>query len=171
MLLTLIRTKIKNSDTMGVLLVDGKMMCHTMEPPLIPNDLHPKGAIAMGYYKVTLSQSPHFKRVLPLLHMVPGFEGVRMHAGNRPEDTRGCVLVGQYKEYEKGQLWLSDARSTEEKLVEYMLNHTEKNEEIYLDITNRERFRVERMQTLEQYLRDQRTATAYAVESGQRAGA
>lgn len=53
-----------------------------------------KTAIPYGRYEVAMTWSERFKKIMPLLLDVPGFAGIRIHAGNTAEDTDGCLLVG-----------------------------------------------------------------------------
>ena len=87
-----------------------------------------KSAIPEGSYHVVVTKSQRFGKYLPLLVGVPGFEGVRIHAGNTSRDTEGCILVGQNLQVGK-VLW---SRITLEKLMKLIENE----KEIYLTIKN-----------------------------------
>lgn len=87
-------------------------------------------AIPTGKYDVILTFSPRFKRVLPLLLSVKGYEGVRIHAGNTAEDTEGCLLVGENKE--KGKVL--NSRATLEKLMPILLECEKRKEKISITI-------------------------------------
>lgn len=72
-----------------------------------------KTAIPYGTYKVKITYSPKFKRNLPLIENVPGFEGIRIHSGNTEKDSAGCLIVGENKV--KGKV--INSKQTLEKLM------------------------------------------------------
>lgn len=51
-------------------------------------------AIPRGIYEVQITYSPKFKRMLPILRDVKGFSCIRIHPGNSPSDSLGCLLPG-----------------------------------------------------------------------------
>jgi hypothetical protein len=94
--LVLIRSRFSKRSTLGRLYVDGKLECWTLEDAVRPGPKVPgETAIPAGHYPVRLTYSPRFRRELPLVVGVPGFEGIRIHPGNTDVDTEGCILVGR----------------------------------------------------------------------------
>ena len=115
----------KPNYTIGVMSIDGKRFCETLEDTdrnlnssmtveqikaiKKPNET----AIPTGTYKITLDTfSPRFgnksfyKKVcggkLPRILNIKGFDGVLIHCGNTNLDTSGCILVG--RNLEKGKI-------------------------------------------------------------------
>ncbi len=97
----------KQSDyTIGHLSIDGEYLCDTLEPTdrgltqemskydIKQSKVAGHTAIPTGTYRVLITKSLKFRRWLPLVWDVPGFEGIRIHVGNYPQDTQGCILVG-----------------------------------------------------------------------------
>lgn len=89
--------------TIGKLYIDGHYLCDTLEDTVRNGvKIAGKTAIPAGTYKVKKTMSPRFKKILPEILNVPGFTGVRIHAGNTAIDTDGCLLLGLNKK--KGQV-------------------------------------------------------------------
>lgn len=133
MLLILQRDLAIPGRTLGRLAFDYVPFCHTLEDEVRPPGVKVRGqtAIPAGVYRVSLSWSPRFKEMLPLIENVPLFEGIRIHAGNRPEDTEGCVLVGEEREGEE----LRRSRDALERLVG-MLKVPALEGELFIDVRN-----------------------------------
>jgi Family of unknown function (DUF5675) len=97
------RLQVDPDVTIGSLSIDDQFEAWTCEDPVREIEGQPvanwkvfgKTAIPRGTYSIDITYSPHFKMPLPLLLKVPGFDGVRIHSGNTPADTEGCLLVGQ----------------------------------------------------------------------------
>ena len=111
----LVNRKFKGSEyTIGDLYIDGEWFCNTLEdtvrelPKECPNTVNHlncrcrekvpgKTAIPAGDYKVILSVSNRFKKLMPEVLNVPHFLGIRIHSGNTAKDSEGCILVGENK--------------------------------------------------------------------------
>ena len=95
--------------TIGKMYIDGQYFSNTLEDTdrgLTQKDslasikskkISNQTAIPTGMYKVIVNMSPKFKRNLPRLIDVPGFDGILIHRGNTDKDTSGCILVGENK--------------------------------------------------------------------------
>jgi hypothetical protein len=100
--LTLNRRPSVGGATIGELLESGKFLAFTLEDeireiPGVPvGNWKIKGvtAIPAGRYRVTMEHSPRFGPNTLTINAVPGFTGVRIHGGNRHEDSEGCPLLG-----------------------------------------------------------------------------
>lgn len=102
----LLRKWKKPGYTIGQLYIDGDYICDTLEDTdrgltsaMTPAQVRArkvKGqtAIPTGLYPVRRTWSPKFKRMLPLIERVAGYDGIRIHSGNTARDTDGCILPG-----------------------------------------------------------------------------
>lgn len=100
--LTVQREPTLDGATLGSLYLNSAWFCFTCEDRIrevagrpaeewkVPRET----AIPAGRYRLVLSLSSRFQRVLPEVLNVPGFTGIRIHSGNSIADTEGCLLVG-----------------------------------------------------------------------------
>src|SRR5438067_10476097 len=94
MKLTLVRKTLAGKSTIGELSVDGIHQCFTLEDTVRETKVFGETAIPSGTYNVIIDHSVHFNKDLPHVLDVKNFEGIRIHSGNAPKDTEGCILVG-----------------------------------------------------------------------------
>lgn len=124
----------RNTYTIGRLLINGEYFCDTLEPKVrdLSKELKVKGktAIPAGRYRLYLTYSSRFKRILPLVDNVPQFSGVRIHRGNTAKDTEGCILVGYNREVGK----VLDSAVTEQRLMAVLQNTANRGEQIFITI-------------------------------------
>lgn len=128
----------KDGYSIGKLSINGRYICDTLEDTdrgltqdmtksqIASVKIKGKTAIPIGTYKVNITYSPRFRKKLPILLDVPGFEGIRIHAGNTPEDTEGCILCG--KNTEVGKV-LNSRRWTDE-VIKQIQNNLSRGVEI-----------------------------------------
>lgn len=129
--------------TFGKLLAeDEHQLCYTLEDEVreIPgkpvSEWKIKGATAIpaGRYRVTLQDSPRFGRDTLTIHDVPGFEYIRMHAGNSEADTDGCPLLGM--EIDPRGIVGGTSRPAV-KLVQFLVRDAiDRGELVWIDINN-----------------------------------
>ena len=138
----LIRKYYQAKYTIGRLYVNNRFFSDSLEPPslhltersalgtiLIANY---KGyrAIPTGRYRILITRSRRFGRWLPLLLNVKGFEGIRIHAGNKPEDTRGCILLG----FNRRKGYVLDSTRCVLTLVKMMTEAIAKGEKVFVEV-------------------------------------
>jgi hypothetical protein len=138
--------------TIGNLFINDKKFCDTLEDTdrgldasmpvskIIALKKFGITAIPKGTYEVVMNVvSAKFSKYkqytfcggrVPRLLNVPGYDGVLMHIGNKPEDTDGCILVG--KNTVKGMI----TSSTETFMSFYKIleDASKKNEKIHITI-------------------------------------
>ena len=151
MYLKLIRNKPKGSAITGRLVIDGRWFCNTLE--------------RVGYqilalcYPVKVTQSPKFKRLLPLVCGVPqsrssGVQEFRSsgatskqaqcateHLSSKASEPRSPLRsgirfhAGWKPEHSTGCILVPD-RATEDKLTQIILKAQKEHEEVILEVTD-----------------------------------
>lgn len=145
MLCELLRDDFHPLRTFGKWFVDGVYLAETLEDA--DRDLERDGtadgaldgsgvkiqgktAIPRGRYRMRLSMSSRFGKIMPEIYPVPGFTGVRAHGGNTEANTDGCPLLGAVRESTR----ISNCAGVNQRLINLMEAAEARGEEIWLDV-------------------------------------
>lgn len=142
----ILERKVKNAtSTEGNLYIDGKWFCHTIEDVVRakPGEwkksvkVYAKTAIPYGIYRVLVTYSPKFKRMLTAILDVPDFTGIRIHSGTSENSSAGCVIVSYIND---------DGDGTKNRVVKdnkamddlcKIVQEAQKTQKVWIDIVDR----------------------------------
>ncbi len=135
MKLTLEREPSQDFGTYGKLYINNIFQCHTLED--VDRKLEEGGtkiygetAIPRGEYKIIIDFSNRFKKEMIHVLDVPGFEGIRIHAGNTNADTHGCLLLGSGR----ANGHLLNSRAACNRVFEMVEAALERGEEVTIEV-------------------------------------
>ena len=105
MLLTVYRYNTTPEDTLGMMMMDGRLCCYVIEDTQRFEKVDGETRIPSGRYRILLrdeggmtqkyrSRFPDIHQGMLHLQDVPGFEWVYIHVGNTEDDSLGCLIVG-----------------------------------------------------------------------------
>ena len=147
----IIRDTFSDESTIGKLYIDGEYFCETLEDkdrklerylePYVEKDdlatlssvkVYGKTCIPRGRYRLDISMSNRFNKLLPILSRNKpfGFEGIRIHAGNTAADTDGCILLGRTRRRD----FIENSRDAFNELMNRLEEAIESNEKIEIEI-------------------------------------
>ena len=142
----ILERKYLNADsTEGNLYVNGKWFCHVVEdvvrakPGQWKKELkvYAKTAIPYGRYRVLVTYSPKFKRLLTAILDVPDFTGIRIHSGTSHKSSAGCPIISKIADDGDGtrNRLVKDDRAMNE-LCEMVLK-AQKKEKVWIEIVEK----------------------------------
>jgi hypothetical protein len=106
MKLQVVRTQFGKDATNGLLFIDGKFECYTLEDQYQAVKVMHETCIPEGTYDIKFRKTGGFHAKYSeryknahygMLHIqdVPGFTYILIHTGNTDEHTSGCLIVGE----------------------------------------------------------------------------
>jgi hypothetical protein len=113
MKIKVVREFFSENETLGTMYINDVFFCYTLEDydrklkqsqdvAFIKNiKIAKRTALPAGEYRLILSLSNRFQRLMPEVLNVKGFEGIRIHGGNTHENTEGCILVAKNRFVDK----------------------------------------------------------------------
>lgn len=105
-LIHILRFTDNENCTRGILYINDSFQCFTLEDPYRESKISGITRIPNGIYELGIKESSpmsdKYAKRFPEKHKgmiwikgIPNFKNVYFHIGNTPNDTQGCVLVGE----------------------------------------------------------------------------
>lgn len=125
--ITLLRYLDDGASTLGLLFLNQKFFCYTLEDTFREVKIAGNTRIPSGTYKLDFNRTitaltqryrinyPWFDYHLQLKD-VPGFAGVYIHVGNFHQDTEGCILIADGIGSQNNQLMITKSRQAYKRL-------------------------------------------------------
>ncbi len=130
--LTLLRYSDDGTTTIGILLVNDRFYCYTLEDAFREEKVKGETRIAAGIYPVRFRQEDteltlKYKERYPewftyhlQLQNVPEFDSIYIHNGGDHTDTEGCILVSDSLSINNEKTILSNSRNTFKRLYNFL---------------------------------------------------
>jgi hypothetical protein len=142
MQLKLKRYNATNDYTDGLLFIDGKFECYTIEDEKRSVKVWGETRVDAGCYPIVIrdeggfherySSKYDFHKGMLWIKGVPNFEWVLIHIGNDDDDTAGCILVGSTADKDKG--FIGASAKAYKDLYEKVIDALLKGEEVTIEI-------------------------------------
>ena len=143
--LILERKYLNKDSTEGNLYVNGKWFCHVVEDVVRakPGEwkkelkVYAQTAIPYGRYRVMVTYSPKFKRMLTAILDVPDFVGIRIHSGTSHKSSAGCPIISYLADDGNGSRnrVIKDDKAMND-LCDMVLK-AQKTEKVWIEIVNK----------------------------------
>lgn len=142
MKLEVLRYSDNGESTLGLLKVNGKFFCYTLEDEYREMKVKGDTRVPNGTYEVTLRNEggltkkyaqnyPDIHKGMLWVRNVPNFQYIYIHVGNDDDDTAGCLLVGNTANNNNlKDGFISDSRSAYVKLYKEILKAMDYGEEV-----------------------------------------